>query len=304
MYENSKISLVVLAAGMGSRFGGLKQLEGLGPDGETILEYSIYDAVQAGFNKVVFIVRDFFLEEFKEKVSYKYASEIEVEFVCQDVNPPIPGIELPFQRTKPWGTSHAVLVAREVVHEPFAVINADDYYGQSGFHTMANYLRSDISEKEYSMVGYVLQNTLSDQGHVNRGVCNMNGEGYLSDIEEILKIRKLDSKIIYGEDENIGELDGESVVSMNFWGFHPNFFDYLEEGFYQFVRNNLDNPKAEYYLPIIIDKLIKDEVIQLKVLKSEDLWLGVTYKEDADHVRASFQDFAHKNVYPRPLWGY
>jgi dTDP-glucose pyrophosphorylase len=302
MQKNSKISLVVLAAGMGSRYGGLKQLEGLGPNGETILEYSIYDAVQAGFNKVVFIVRDFFLEEFKKKVSYKYESAIEVEFVCQDVNPALPGIDYPWERSKPWGTAQAVLTAQDLIHEPFAVINADDYYGQSSFQTMAAYLRSEVSEEEYSMVGYVLQNTLSDQGYVNRGVCQMDETGYLSDIVEILKIRLVDSKIYFGEGDHVQELDGNRVVSMNFWGFHPNLFKFLKDGFNQFVQKNLNNPKAEYYIPSIIDELIKQGKIRLKVLKSDDLWYGVTYKEDAEQVRKAFLDFALKNIYPRPLW--
>ncbi len=295
------ISLLVLAAGMGSRYGGLKQLDPLGPSGETILEYSIYDAIQAGFTKVVFVVRDFFEDEFREKVGSKFSDRVQVEYVCQDVNPEIEGITGLPTREKPWGTSHAVLVSQDLIDEPFAVINADDYYGQACFHMLSDFLRNKASENLYSMVGYVLRNTLSDEGTVNRGVCKTDGQGHLTDIEEVLKIRKQDGEVISEVDDSV-ELTEEDVVSMNFWGFHEDIFRHLRAGFHNFVKKNRDNPKAEYYIPIIIDQLIKSGQVQVELLKSEDQWYGVTYKEDAERVKQAFVDFAKSGKYPDPLW--
>ena len=295
------ISLLVLAAGMGSRYGGLKQLDALGPDGETILEYSIYDAVQAGFSKVVFVIRDHFEKDFREKIGDRFAGKIEVQYVHQHVNPVIDGIpDLPI-REKPWGTSQAVLVARDVIHEPFAVINADDYYGQQCFGMLGKFLKEDVNAQTYAMVGYTLVNTLSEQGHVNRGVCKTDQEGNLASVEEILKIRFAGDQIIYGDDSG-QVLSENAIVSMNFWGFHPNIFKELDEGFKKFVRNNISNPKAEYYIPLIIDELIKSGKVKVKLLHSEDQWYGVTYKEDAEHVKKAFEEFAREGKYPSPLW--
>ncbi len=300
--SEEKISLLVLAAGMGSRYGGLKQLDELGPGGETILEYSIYDAIQAGFGKVVFVVRDFFQEEFADKITSKFENAIDVHFVCQEVNPAIPGFtDLP-EREKPWGTSHAVLVAKDVIHEPFAVINADDYYGKDSFAIIARFLREEAAPDRFGMVGYILENTLSSQGHVNRGVCSANAEGDLTEIEEILKIRKdAQGHIVYGE-AGEGTLSSEVPVSMNFWGFHQDLFPRLQAGFHRFVRSNQTNPKAEYFIPLIIDELIKAGDVKVKLLTSKDQWYGVTYKEDADRVKAAFQRFANQGIYPSPLW--
>lgn len=298
---NQKISLLVLAAGMGSRYGGLKQLDELGPDGETILEYSLYDAIKAGFTKVVFVVRDFFKDEFAAKVGAKFEGKIEVEYVCQDVNPPIPPITDLVKREKPWGTSHAVLVAKDLIFEPFAVINADDYYGQDCFGTMAKFLRDSISPSEYAMVGYVLANTLSAKGQVNRGICTADENGYLIGIEETLKIKMDDAGIINYEGGS-GGLTTDTLVSMNFWGFHQRIFGHLEEGFHAFVEANKSDPKAEYYIPLIVDDLIKSKKATVKLLTSEDRWYGVTYQEDAQQVRDALLEFAEKGDYPRPLW--
>jgi len=299
--SDKKITLLVLAAGMGSRYGGLKQLDGLGPAGETILEYSIYDAIRAGFSKVVFVVRDFFLQDFKDQIGAKFQDLIELDYVCQPVNPEIPGMpDLP-EREKPWGTSHAVLVAKDAIQEPFAVINADDYYGQDSFAIIADFLKNKASASLYAMVGYVLKNTLSDQGHVNRGVCEVNDQQHLSGIVEQLKIRRVaEGKVVFG-DPIAGELSEEAVVSMNFWGFPADIFALLESGFHEFVAENNDDPKAEYFIPLIIDELIKQGKIDLQVLTCNDQCFGVTYKDDADRVRSAFREFAIAGKYENPL---
>ncbi len=285
---------------MGSRYGGLKQLDELGPDGETILEYSIYDALKSGFNKVVFVVRDFFKDDFAEKIGRKFEDHVQVEYVCQDVNPSIEGLDDLPVREKPWGTSHAVLVAKDVIHEPFAVINADDYYGQDCFEIMAKFLRSGITPSEYAMVGYVLENTLSKTGHVNRGVCATDDDGYLVGIEEILKIHRDETGAIRSESN--AALTNDSIVSMNFWGFHQEIFHHLESGFRDFVAANRNNPKAEYYIPVIIDDLIRAHQASVKLLTSTDRWYGVTYQEDAHQVREALRRFAKEGKYPKPLW--
>lgn len=296
------ISLVVLAAGMGSRYGGLKQLDALGPQGETILEYSIYDAIEAGFDKVVFVIRDFFEDEFREKVGNKFSDRIQVEYVQQAVNPTLDGIpDLP-KREKPWGTSQAVLVCKDVIKEPFAVINADDYYGQSCFQLLGDFLRTKVSPERYAMVGYVLENTLSEQGHVNRGVCQTDSSGHLIGVEEILKIHKHDGKICYGA-QHEGSLPADAIVSMNFWGFHQDIFRHLEAGFREFVLDNIVDPKAEYFIPLIIDDLIRGGEITVEVLTSHDRWYGVTYQEDATLVRNAFASFSQEGKYPQRLWG-
>jgi dTDP-glucose pyrophosphorylase len=296
-----EISLVVLAAGMGSRYGGLKQLDALGPSGETILEYSIFDAVRAGFTKVVFIIRDHFEADFRAKIGEKFSDRIDVAYVHQHVNPQIEGIDNLPVREKPWGTSQAVLVAKEVVREPFAVINADDYYGQECFEKMGEFLREEVSPETFAMVGYSLLNTLSEKGHVNRGVCTTDASGNLASIEEILKISLVDGQVVYGQD-GANTLPQDAIVSMNFWGFHQTVFEAIEKGFYQFVREHQDNPKAEYYIPIIIDDLIRSGQVSVKLLHSNDQWYGVTYQEDAILVKEAFARFASEGKYPSPLW--
>ncbi len=299
MQEN--ISLLVLAAGMGSRYGGLKQLDALGPSGETILEYSIYDAIAAGFDKVVFVIRDHFEADFRAKIGDVFSKEIQVEYVHQPVNPVIDGIPNMPIREKPWGTSHAVLVAKDIIDEPFAVINADDYYGQECFMKMGHFLRNEVSPNHLAMVGYEILNTLSDKGHVNRGVCGLDAEGNLATIEEILKIKLEGDHIVYGEDAN-GSLSKDAFVSMNFWGFHQQIFEELERGFRAFILSHLEDPKAEYFIPLIIDELIKTGKAKVKMLTSGDQWYGVTYKEDADRVKSAFQVFKDEGKYPSPLW--
>lgn len=296
---DDKITLVVLAAGLGSRFGGLKQMEPLGPNGETLLDYSVYDAYQAGFEKVVFVIREFFADDFREKVGRRVESFMEVEYVFQEVNIDVPGIEI-VEREKPWGTNHAVLVCKDVVDEPFAVINSDDYYGKDGFVKVAQFLKNEVAEDRYALIGYILKNTLSDSGTVNRGVCQTNDQGNLISIEEVLKIQRNEDGRVIRQDKG-SELSEDSIVSMNFWGFHPSYFARLESGFHDFVRKNKDNPTAEYYIPVLIDEMINNGEIELKVIPSHDHWYGVTYMQDADRVREAFVKLHQSGAYPQTL---
>ncbi|GAA5222284.1 nucleotidyltransferase family protein [Membranihabitans marinus] len=296
---SDKITLVVLAAGMGSRFGGLKQMEPLGPNGETLLDYSVYDAYNAGFRKVVFVIRDFFADDFKSQIGSKIEQFMEVEYVFQNVNIEVEGANI-VEREKPWGTNHAVLVCKDVVKEPFAVINSDDYYGKDGFTKAANFLKNDVAPDKYCLIGYILKNTLSDSGTVNRGVCKTDENSNLVSIEEVLKIARNESGTVIRQDKG-SELDENSVVSMNFWGFDPSYFDRLEAGFHEFVRQNQDNPKAEYYIPVLIDEMIANKEIELNVISSHDSWYGVTYKEDADKVKTAFKELHEKGAYPAVL---
>ena len=298
-----KPTLVVLAAGMGSRYGGLKQLDEVGPSGETIIDYSVYDAVRGGFGKVVFVIRESFFEEFKEKVSNKYQGKIEVVHVFQDIEPVLDGFEKVITRKKPWGTGHAVLVAKDVVNEPFAVINADDYYGQDGFRLIADFLIHQASPKHYAMVGYILQNTLSDFGHVSRGICHSDKQHKLIDVVERTKVfRTKEGDIQYEENEERFPLEPNDIVSMNFWGFHQNVFDHIEEQFAEFVRKNKDNPSAEFFIPLYVNKMIVDKTIDMTVLESKDKWFGITYKEDKPVVMDSFRKLSNERRYISPLW--
>ncbi|MDH5379480.1 MAG: sugar phosphate nucleotidyltransferase [Cyclobacteriaceae bacterium] len=295
-----KPTLLILAAGMGSRYGGLKQLDPLGPNGETLIDYSIHDAIQAGFGKVVFIIRKHFEKEFKNKVSDKFSSKIEVVHVFQELDSLVP-IEV--NREKPWGTGHAILVAKDVIDEPFAVINADDYYGQSGFKLMAKFLSNQCSQSEFSMVGYRIKNTLSDHGSVSRGVCSMDSDNYLIDVVERTKIEKsTNNSIIYIEGEESFPLAPETIVSMNFWGFHPTVFPFIEQQFNDFVMANQNNLKAEFFIPLYVNDMLQRDIIKLKVLESEDKWFGVTYKEDKETVMDSFLQLVKNGIYPSPLW--
>ena len=300
----TKPTLVILAAGMGSRYGGLKQIDGVGPSEEGIIEYSIYDAIRAGFGKVVFVIRKDIEAPFREKFDGKFKDQIEVAYAFQGMDSYVPpGID-PSKREKPWGTSHAMLVAKEVTHEPFAVINADDYYGVEAFQKMASFLVAEADPETFAMVGYVLHRTLSDHGTVNRGVTVVAEDYLLRDVNERLKIQRgNDTKVTYlGEDGHRYELADDAVVSMNFWGFHPSIFDRLEKGFAQFAQDNVGNPKAEYLIPELVDGMIKDGTARVKVLVSEDKWYGVTYQEDKPKVQEAFSMLVAENTYPSPLF--
>jgi dTDP-glucose pyrophosphorylase len=300
-----KPTLVILAAGMGSRYGGLKQIDGVGPSEEGIIEYSIYDAIRAGFGKVVFIIRKDIEAPFREKFDGKFGDQIEVAYAFQGMDSYVPEDVDHTKREKPWGTSHAMLVAKEVVKEPFAVINADDYYGTKAFAKMAKFLTEEASPELFSMVGYVLHRTLSDHGTVNRGVTEVSDDQMLKDVNERLKIKRGDDgKVTYlGDDDNRYELADDAVVSMNFWGFHPSIFNRIEADFQDFARDNQGNPRAEYLIPELVDGMIKEGSAKVKVLVSDDRWYGVTYQEDKPKVQAAFTKLVEDEVYPSPLFG-
>jgi len=297
-------TLVILAAGMGSRYGGLKQIDAIGASGEAIIEYSIYDAIRAGFGKVVFVIRQSIEEPFKEKFAGKFEDKIKIEYVFQELDSPVAGLtEFP-PREKPWGTGHAVLVAKNVVKEPFAVINADDYYGVKAYQQMADFLITDCAADHYSMIGFTLRQTLSDHGHVNRGICTVDEEGHLQSVFEATKIRRGDDgKVFFINDEEEKEiLDEEVLVSMNFWGFHPSYFDALEKHFRVFVKENADKPRAELYIPTVVNKQLEAKEVKLSVIPNDERWYGVTYQEDKPIVVEVFHKMVDDEIYPNPLW--
>tara|TARA_B100001093_G_scaffold178115_2_gene170750 strand:+ start:1638 stop:2537 length:900 start_codon:yes stop_codon:yes gene_type:complete len=297
-----KPTLLILAAGMGSRYGGLKQIDGIGPNEEPIIEYSIYDAINAGFGKIVFVIRKEFDEAFRSRFD-QFGSKINIEYVYQPVNFKVDGIDN-IERTKPWGTSHAVLVAKEVINEPFAVINADDYYGSESFKLMSNFLVNDCSESKMSMIGYTLDNTLSDHGTVNRGVCDVDKNNYLIEVNERVKLAMQDGKVLYnlGADEPTGTVDPKSSVSMNYWGFHPSIFDHIEKGLHSFMEKNNQNPTAEYYIPQIVTDMIVSKKMVVSVIPTDDNWFGVTYKEDKKMAIEAINKHISEGIYPLNLW--
>ena len=289
-----KPTLVVLAAGMGSRYGSLKQMDGVGPNGEAIIDYSIYDAVRAGFGKVVFIIRHSFEKAFREIFTPEhFGGKVEIEFVFQELDYLPEGFSVPEGREKPWGTCHAVMMAAPVVNTPFAVINSDDFYGREGYAVLADYLRSVDGQKgKYSMVGYNLHNTLSDYGTVSRGECSVDADGNLVSIVERTAIERVDP------------LDENTVVSMNLFGFTPDFFAESEILFKKFLSDpvNMANPKAEFFIPLCVNQLINDGKVSLKVLNSDAQWFGVTYKQDRPYVVERIQKLIEAGVYPEHLW--
>ena len=301
----SKPALVVLAAGMGSRYGGLKQMDSFGPNGENIIDYSIYDAIRAGFGSVVFIIREQFRAEFEEFFSGKFDDVLDVHFVSQELDKLPSGYTVPDGRVKPWGTAHAVLMAKDVVDVPFGVINADDFYGRDAFYTLANALKAMQSTGEYCVVGYYLKNTLSEHGTVNRGVCKADTNGYLIDVEEIRKIgREKDGTITYpGENGQGGTLAEDTLVSMNMWGFLPDYFDICERHFRQFLDDHAQTEGSEYYIPTLVDYLIEHNMKQVRVLSSTSHWFGVTYKEDKDAVMDKLNALIQSGEYPEKIWG-
>ena len=299
-----KPTLFVLAAGMGSRYGGLKQLDGLGPNGETIMDYSIYDAIKAGFGKVVFVIRRVFEQDFREKIVSKYEGRIQVELVFQDLDNLPAGFKVPEGREKPWGTNHAVLMGKDVIKEPFAVINADDYYGSESFQVLADYLTSIEGTKgNYAMVGYRVCNTLSEGGTVARGVCETNAEGFLTKVTERTKIiREADGVIRFIEEDYKGELAENTPVSMNMWALTPDYFQYSEEYFVEFLKEHGQELKSEFFIPPMVDNLINSGKATCKVLDTPSRWFGVTYATDRPAVVAKFKELHDGGLYPAKLF--
>ena len=301
MSKKKNLTLLVLAAGMGSRYGGIKQIDGFGPSGETIMDYSLFDSIRAGFTKVVFIVRQEIQETVKEIFLPRLKGKVEVEFVVQALDTMVPPEYQNTERTKPWGTAHAVLCARNVIHEPFAVINADDFYGRAAFESVANFFKSE-TQGAHAMVGYTLKNVLSENGSVSRGCGEQDSNGYLKSVVERTTIIKENGKIISKEKDNELELNPNTPVSMNFWGFHPNIFNLIEKFFHEFLKENGKNPKAEFFIPIIGNQMIKQGLGKVKVIEGGDIWFGVTYKEDKDEVSGKINELVNRGVYPKKLW--
>lgn len=297
-----KPTLLILAAGMASRYGSMKQTEGFGPSGETIMDYSIYDAIRAGFGKVVFIIRKDFAENFKANFDTRFNGQIEVDYVFQDMQSFVQPEFIPAERTKPWGTGHAILCARDAVKEPFAVINADDFYGQDAFVKAANFLTTQCNEHTYAIIGYTLNKTLSDNGTVSRGVCDVDVAGNLVAINERTKIFGKDGQVIYEENGEDKQVDGNANVSMNFFCFHPSVFDFAANLFSVFPQENFGNIKAEFFIPIIADEFIKKDGNMIKVVPTAAQWFGVTYKEDAPDVKNSLHALIQAGEYPTSLW--
>ena len=300
-----KPALVIMAAGIGSRYGGLKQLDAVGPSGEIIIDYSIYDAIRAGFSKVVFVIRRDIEAAFREKIGNRIQDRIETAYVFQELDQIPEGFPLPLGRTKPWGTGQAVLICREEIDRPFAVINSDDFYGASSFAGLADYLRQASDRDgvaDYCMMGFTLKNTLSEFGTVSRGFCRVDREGYLEDIQERLKIRKTGEKVSYTENGSDWiEEDPESIVSMNMWGFTPGIFPELEKGFSTFLREKIEIPKSEYLLPEEVGMLVRNKKATVKVIPTAEKWFGVTYPEDKPLVQKAIGILVDEGVYPKML---
>ncbi len=288
---------------MGSRYGGLKQADKVGPAGETIIDYSIYDAIRAGFGKVVLVVRQNILDEMKTLFDSRWGDKVAIEYAIQEVNVPVAGINNLPQREKPWGTAHAVMVAKENINEPFAVINADDFYGADAFITLHRFLVTEATANTYAMVGYILKNTLSEHGYVSRGISVADAEGYLQSITECTKIHRQEGRVIYEDEQgHHHELDENSYVSMNFWGFHPAFFTAAESLFREFVAANKDNDKAEFFIPLVVDELMHAGRARVKVLQSTAKWMGVTYREDKPVVVGRIKALVAAGEYPASLF--
>lgn len=296
-----KPTLVILAAGMASRYGSMKQVQAFGPNGETIIDYSVFDAIQAGFGKVVFIIRKDFEASFKNIFEPKLQGKIKTAYVLQDINDFTDNHKLPTERTKPWGTAHAVLCAKNEVHESFAVINADDFYGRDAFKKAYHFLTKNCSEKHYGLIGYELSKTLSNNGSVSRGVCKVDNNNYLLSITERTNIYAKGSSIVYEDKGEVIEEDKNAKVSMNFWCFHPNVFLLIEMLFKDFLVQQGDNPKSEFFIPIVADYFIQHQKGTINVISTDAQWFGVTYKEDAPEVIAGIKQLVKANLYPNRL---
>jgi UTP-glucose-1-phosphate uridylyltransferase len=297
-----KPTLLVLAAGMGSRYGGLKQMDEIGPSGESIIDYSVYDAIQAGFGKVVFVIRHSFADQFKARFEPRLKGRIDFEFVYQELDYLPQGYKIPEGREKPWGTGHAILMAKDAIKSPFAIINADDFYGREAYSQVVRFLTSSTASNEFAMVGYALQNTLSEHGTVSRGVCQTNSLGNLESLIERTKIGYDNGKIYFFEDSSRTELTGQEPVSMNFWAFKPVFFDQLSTEFDSFLKAKGQELKSEFYFNAVVDKLIKEGIVTTKVINTPSKWFGVTYQEDKPMVKENLMQLIKAGLYPTNLW--
>ena len=298
-----KPTLLIMAAGMASRYGSMKQIQEFGPGGATIMDYSIYDAIEAGFKRVVFIIREDFAENFKNIFEPKLKGKIETEYVYQEMDAYLGDYTVPEGRTKPWGTSHAILCAKNAVTEPFAVINADDFYGKDAFRKAHNFLLNECNEKTYALLGYELGNTLSENGSVSRGVSEVDQNNNLVQIVERLKVYEEGGKIVYEEGDGSKQVIPENFkASMNFWCFHPSLFPFLENEFQEFLKENVNTPKAEFLIPHSADTFIKKGLGIIKVIPTAAQWFGVTYKEDAPVVKRQLNDLVEDGAYPIDLW--
>ena len=298
-----KQTLFILAAGMGSRYGGLKQMDGLGPNGEAILDYSVYDALRAGFGKIVFVIRKDFEDDFRRVVLSKYEGKVQCEICFQSVDKVPAGCTYNTERTKPWGTNHAVLMGKDLIHEPFAVINADDFYGKESFQVLADFLCSVEGKKgEYCMVGYRVCNTLSENGSVSRGVCTTDAQGHLTDVVERTKIEDKNGTIVFTENDVDTPLDPHTPVSMNMWGFTPEYFEYSEKAFKDFLAAHGQELKSEFYIPTLVNDLILAGKATCKVLDTPSKWFGVTYAEDRPQVVMKINQLIKEGVYPSKLF--
>jgi hypothetical protein len=299
-----KPTLFILAAGLGSRYGGLKQMDGLGPSGETIMEYSVYDAIRAGFGKVVFVIRHSFEDDFRKFVAERFADKIPVELVFQELADLPDGYKANPEREKPWGTNHAVLMAKDVIREPFCVINADDFYGKESYQTICDFMNTlHDSEDQYGMVGYRIQNTLSESGAVARGICGTDADGYLATVVERTHIERIDGKIKYKDDKGEWfEIPENTPVSMNMWAFTPDYFKYSLDYFREFLKERGQELKSEFFIPLLVNHLVETKTASVKVLDTTARWFGVTYKEDRPAVVAKIQELVQQGVYPENLW--
>ena len=301
--NTNKPTLVILAAGMGSRYGGLKQIDTFTPEGDTIIDFSIYDALQAGFGKFVFIIRKAFEKNFKDVFNQKLKGKAEVVYVFQELEN-VPKKYIDSERNKPWGTGHALLTAKDEVQENFAIINGDDFYGKEAFEVMANYLmQKDKNSYEFCTMAYLLKNTISEHGYVSRGECKVSEKGYLVDVTERTHIEKVDGQLMRKDDgDNLIPIDENTVVSMNFWGFTPKCFEFGETLFEAFLEKNQGNLKAEFYIPLIVNEMLRSQKASVEVLKSNARWFGVTYKEDKEIVEKAIENLKTQGVYPKKLW--
>jgi len=300
-----KPTLLIIAAGMGSRYGGLKQIDPVGPNGEIIIDYSMHDAIQAGFEKVVFVIRHYFEDAFREKIGSKLDGIVETEYAYQELDSCVEGFNMPKGRKKPWGTGHAILVAKDVINEPFAVINADDYYGPNAYQIMKQQLEKMNAEQadEYAMVGYVLRNTLSEYGTVARGVCQHCPDMYMATVTERTSVRKNgDGAVFIDEQGNEQRLTGDEIASMNLWGLGPDIFHHLQQQFNEYLQTHGQEDKSEFYIPSVVDRLVQEGSKKVKILKTHDNWFGVTYPQDKEIAQSCIRKLIEQGIYSEKLW--